>query len=153
MTFTICHTLSLPYCERKRLLAARLLPKANVCKENLKEKKKVSNYAKRLLKVLIAAVTTFIDHQNKGPGAHRKHQIPEHPAKTFCSRRTVGYFKEIKVKSMKIRFTLESNTVSDYVYLSLSLYFLVCSLNTCKGVKECTAVMDSAWNPGAPLIF
>ncbi|KAL4211356.1 hypothetical protein AB4K20DRAFT_1985235 [Rhizopus microsporus] len=58
-----------------------LLPKANVLHQikPKREKKKVSNYAKRLLKVLIAAVTTFFkstsDHQNKGPGTHKNHQI------------------------------------------------------------------------------
>ena len=59
-----------------------------------REEKRVSNDAKRLLKVLIAAVTAFfrsaIDHQNKGPGTHKNHQTPEQLAKTRSSRRTVG---------------------------------------------------------------
>ncbi|KAL4214488.1 hypothetical protein AB4K20DRAFT_1283194 [Rhizopus microsporus] len=64
-------------------------------KENLKEKKKKGQQrCQRLLKVLIAAVTTFfrsaIDHQNKGPGTHKNHQTPEQLAKTCSSRRTVG---------------------------------------------------------------
>ena len=54
-------------------------------KENLKEKKKkVSNDAKRLLKVLIATVMTFsksvIDYQNKGPGTHKNHQTIKYQA-------------------------------------------------------------------------
>jgi hypothetical protein len=67
-------------------------------KENVKEKKKkrANNDAKRPLKVLIAAVTTFfrsaIDHQNKGSGTHKNHQTIKYkqPAKTRSSRRTVG---------------------------------------------------------------
>ena len=47
-------------------------------KKTWKRRRKVSNYAKRLLKVLIAAVMTFfrsvIDHQNKGPDTHKSHQ-------------------------------------------------------------------------------
>ncbi|ORE21039.1 hypothetical protein BCV71DRAFT_289146 [Rhizopus microsporus] len=35
-------------------------------------------------------VRSAIGHQNKGPGTHKNHQIPEQLAKTRSSRRTVG---------------------------------------------------------------
>ena len=60
-----------------------------------REEKRVSNDAKRLLKVLIAAVTAFfrsaIDHQNKGPGTHKNHQIPEQLARPAVADVQLGY--------------------------------------------------------------
>ncbi|KAL4210657.1 hypothetical protein AB4K20DRAFT_1867624 [Rhizopus microsporus] len=72
----------------------KLFPKSMFCtKESLKEK--VSNDTKRLLKVLIAAETTFfrsvVDHQNKSQAPIKTRQLnSKQPAKTRSNRRTVG---------------------------------------------------------------